>query len=252
MAVGDTRGNGIQDLLVSYPNISFVDYGNGDGTFEGDTFPLAKSVYSSPPGSLNGCVTVQAADLQGNHTTDVITTDFNLGTARSLSTLLFVSLLHLRRNLFLPDESRKFPHRHRRPQWRWRVGRGHFELQNRRSYSNSFVQTLGDSAQTQQSTPSPPAHPSAGAATQFSPARERWDRKCSIAERRRRGTSQPVKFPAHHPSTAPTSPPSPQSTLHSTAAPNPSTLRSFSFVAFGRTHAKACISRSSLLPVFMP
>ena len=78
LASGDFNGDGKQDLLVGFPNEAHIVLGNGDGTFQLNPLPTT-FVYSSTQFSINGSVSVLAADMNGDGKLDAVTADFTIG-----------------------------------------------------------------------------------------------------------------------------------------------------------------------------
>ena len=80
LASGDFNNDGKQDVLIGFPNIAVVSFGNGDGTFD-----LAQSsfefVYGGNfPTPTTNSVTVFATDLTKDGKSDAVTSDFDTGT----------------------------------------------------------------------------------------------------------------------------------------------------------------------------
>lgn len=79
LASGDFNGDGKQDLLIGFPNVAVIVFGNGDGTFN-LAFDSLLFVYSGNFSGTTNSVTVFAADLTNNGKFDAVTSDFDTGT----------------------------------------------------------------------------------------------------------------------------------------------------------------------------
>lgn len=80
LASGDFNADGKQDLLIGFPSIAFILFGNGDGTFN-QSFDSLRFVYGGNFATFTTHpVTVFAADLRQNGMFDAVTSDFDTGT----------------------------------------------------------------------------------------------------------------------------------------------------------------------------
>jgi len=80
LASGDFNADRKQDLLIGFPNLALIVFGNGDGTFN-LAFDSLKFVFSGNfPTFTTNPVTVFAADLRHNGEFDAVTSDFDTGT----------------------------------------------------------------------------------------------------------------------------------------------------------------------------
>ena len=80
LASGDFNSDGKQDLLIGFPNLALISFGNGDGTFN-----LAENslefVYSGPFTTFTtNSVTVFATAFTSDGKIDAVTSDFDTGT----------------------------------------------------------------------------------------------------------------------------------------------------------------------------
>jgi hypothetical protein len=80
LASGDFNSDGKQDVLIGFPNVALISFGNGDGTFD-----LAQNnlefVYSgTSQAPTTNSVTVFATALTKDGKVDAVTSDFDTGT----------------------------------------------------------------------------------------------------------------------------------------------------------------------------
>jgi hypothetical protein len=80
LASGDFNSDGKQDLLIGFPNIAVIAFGNGDGTFN-LTLNSIEFVFGDDfQTPTTNSVTVFATQLTSSGKFDVVTSDFNTGT----------------------------------------------------------------------------------------------------------------------------------------------------------------------------
>ena len=81
LASGDFNSDGKQDLLIGFPNLALISFGNGDGTFNLTQNSL-EFVYSGPSTATptTNSVNVFAAALTKDGKIDAVTSDFDTGT----------------------------------------------------------------------------------------------------------------------------------------------------------------------------
>ena len=80
LASGDFNGDGKQDLLIGFPSLAVISFGNGDGTFNLALNSL-EFVYSGAfQTPTTNSVTVFAANLTKKEKPDAVTSDFDSGT----------------------------------------------------------------------------------------------------------------------------------------------------------------------------
>ena len=79
LASGDFNSDGKQDVLIGFPNVALISFGNGDGTFN-----LAQNnlgfVYGTSQTPTTNSVTVFATALTKDGKVDAVTSDFDTGT----------------------------------------------------------------------------------------------------------------------------------------------------------------------------
>jgi FG-GAP repeat. len=80
LASGDFNGDGKQDLLLGFPNLALIAFGNGDGTFNLGFDSIRFVYFGNFSGVTTDSVTVSAADLTNNGKSDAVTSDFDTGT----------------------------------------------------------------------------------------------------------------------------------------------------------------------------
>jgi len=80
LASGDFNGDGKQDLLIGFPGLAVIIFGNGDGTFN-QSFDSIQFVYFGNFSTFTtNSVTVFATALTKNGKVDAVTSDFDTGT----------------------------------------------------------------------------------------------------------------------------------------------------------------------------
>lgn len=80
LASGDFNGDGKQDVLIGFPNIALISFGDGDGTFNlaQNSLEFVYSGTSQTP--TTNSVTVFATALTKDGKVDAVTSDFDTGT----------------------------------------------------------------------------------------------------------------------------------------------------------------------------
>ena len=80
LASGDFNSDGKQDVLIGFPNIALISFGNGDGTFNLAPNSLEFVYSGTSQAPTTNSVTVMATALTKGGKVDAVTSDFDTGT----------------------------------------------------------------------------------------------------------------------------------------------------------------------------